>query len=41
MRAQFRRDLAASEEVTLDDWRRRGLDARAKELLGKMWSYWL
>jgi cardiolipin synthase len=41
MRSVFTRDLAASEQITLDGWRRRGLDARAKELLGKMWAYWL
>ena len=41
MRGVFQRDLAASDEITLDRWRSRGIDARAKELLGKMWSYWL
>ena len=41
MRSVFTRDLAASEQITLDAWRRRGLEARAKELLGKMWAYWL
>jgi cardiolipin synthase len=41
MRNVFTRDLAASEQITLDGWRRRGIDLRAKELLGKMWAYWL
>jgi cardiolipin synthase A/B len=41
MRAVFKRDLALSEEVTLAEWRRRGVDARFKELLGRMWEYWL
>ena len=27
--------------ITLDGWRQRGLEQRAKELLGKMWAYWL
>jgi cardiolipin synthase len=41
MRRAFERDLAASEEIRLEQWRRRGIAARAKELLGKAWSYWL
>jgi cardiolipin synthase len=41
MRAAYRRDLEQSDEITLGEWRRRGVDARAKELLGKMWEYWL
>ncbi|MGZ9031944.1 MAG: phospholipase D-like domain-containing protein [Burkholderiaceae bacterium] len=41
MRNVFARDLAASEQITLEGWRRRGLEQRAKELLGKMWAYWL
>jgi cardiolipin synthase A/B len=41
MRAVFKRDLAQSEEVMLAEWRRRGVDARLKELLGRIWEYWL
>jgi cardiolipin synthase len=41
MRAAFMRDLAASAEITLEQWRHRGVGPRTKELLGKMWSYWL
>jgi hypothetical protein len=25
----------------LAQWRRRSLDARVKELLGRLWEYWL
>jgi cardiolipin synthase len=41
MRRQFRRDLAESDEITLAQWRSRGVAPRAKEMLGKMWAYWL
>jgi cardiolipin synthase len=41
MRAQYRRDLAESEEVALGQWRARGVAPRLKEMLGKMWAYWL
>ena len=41
MRAAFKRDVDASEEITLEKWRHRGIAPRAKELLGKMWAYWL
>jgi cardiolipin synthase len=41
MRAVYLRDLAASDQVTLDGWRRRGITPRVKELIGQMWAYWL
>jgi cardiolipin synthase len=41
MRAAFLADRDKSEQVTLEQWRRRPLDARAKELLGRLWEYWL
>jgi cardiolipin synthase A/B len=41
MREVFLRDLAKSSEVTLDQWRARGLAPRFKELLGRVWEYWL
>jgi cardiolipin synthase A/B len=37
----FEADLAASKQVTLEEWRRRGLDLRVKELFARMWEYWL
>jgi cardiolipin synthase len=41
MRAAFLDDLAKSEEITLEKWRRRALDSRIKELIGRFWEYWL
>ena len=41
MRASFERDLAASKQITLEEWERRPLDVRVKELFGRMWEYWL
>jgi cardiolipin synthase len=41
MRGAFLRDLAASEQITLERWRARGVGPRAKEAIGKAWSYWL
>ncbi|TAK91797.1 MAG: cardiolipin synthase [Burkholderiaceae bacterium] len=39
--AVFQADLATSTQITLEAWRQRSLDRRIKELLGKMWAYWL
>ena len=41
MRASFESDLAASKQITLEEWERRPIDARVKELFGRMWEYWL
>jgi cardiolipin synthase len=41
MRAAFLADRDKSEPITLEQWRRRPLDARVKELLGRLWAYWL
>ena len=41
MRAMFERDLQASSPVTLEQWERRPIDSRMKEMLGAMWQYWL
>ncbi|WP_172147367.1 MULTISPECIES: cardiolipin synthase [Pseudomonas] len=41
MRAAFLADRDKSEQITLEQWRRRPLDARVKELLGRLWEYWL
>ena len=39
--AMFEKDLAESEEITLDAWRRRPLKHRVKELAARVWEYWL
>lgn len=36
-----RQDLAASDAVALDQWERRPLDLRLKELIARAWEYWL
>lgn len=36
MNALFERDRAASQPITLEEWRQRGLDDRAMETLGRM-----
>jgi cardiolipin synthase len=41
MRAAFQADLAQSNAITLAQWRNRPLDARVKELFGRLWEYWL
>ena len=41
MRAAFERDLAASEQITLESWQRRPIAARVKELFARLWEYWL
>ncbi|SEQ14649.1 cardiolipin synthase [Azotobacter beijerinckii] len=41
MRAAFLADLAKSDAIALEKWRRRPLDDRARELLGRLWEYWL
>jgi cardiolipin synthase len=41
MRSAFLSDLAKSDEVTLEKWKRRPVDVRLKELIGRMWEYWL
>ena len=41
VQAMFMKDLTASDEVTLAQWRRRGLDLRLKELFARAWAYWL
>lgn len=37
----FERDMAASDAITLDAWRRRPLDPRAKAWFARAWAYWL
>ena len=41
MRAAFERDLAVSDEVTLEAWRNRPLTTRMKEAFARLWEYWL
>ena len=41
MREAFERDLAASNHITLEAWRGRGVGTRTKEWFGRLWEYWL
>jgi cardiolipin synthase len=41
VQAMFARDLAASDEVTLERWVNRPLDLRVKEFFARAWEYWL
>jgi len=41
MRAAFQNDLAKSQQLTLDQWRSRGLWLRVQEITAGMWEYWL
>ena len=41
LRASFERDVANSEQITLDKWRWRSIATRAKEAFARVWQYWL
>ena len=41
MREAFERDLAVSNQITLEAWRGRGVGTRTKEWFGRLWEYWL
>lgn len=41
MNAMFNQDLAGSDEITLEQWRQRGLVERLKETAARVWAYWL
>jgi cardiolipin synthase len=41
MRAAFERDVAQSEQITLEDWEDRSIALRAKEAFARLWQYWL
>jgi cardiolipin synthase len=41
LQAMFAKDLAASDEIVLAQWRERGLSLRARELFARLWAYWL
>jgi cardiolipin synthase len=39
--AMFRKDLAESDAITLEQWERRPLHLRLQELFARAWEYWL
>jgi len=41
VQAMFDRDLQQSDRVTLEQWERRALGPRVKELFARLWEYWL
>jgi cardiolipin synthase len=41
MMAAFEKDLAGSERITLEAWKRRPFVMRVKEHFARMWQYWL
>ncbi|WP_341677927.1 phospholipase D-like domain-containing protein [Niveibacterium sp. SC-1] len=41
MEAMFAQDMARTREVTLAQWRERGLVERSKEAFSQLWWYWL
>jgi cardiolipin synthase A/B len=41
MHAAFERDLAASDQITLEAWLKRPLSTRMKEMFARLWEYWL
>jgi cardiolipin synthase len=41
MRVMFDKDLANSDRIELEQWRRRSPLDRAKETFARMWEYWL
>jgi cardiolipin synthase A/B len=41
MRAAFNADLANSTAITLAEWQRRSLGVRSKEVISRLWEYWL
>ncbi|WP_372528139.1 phospholipase D-like domain-containing protein, partial [Piscinibacter sp.] len=41
VQAMFEKDLAASDAITLEQWERRSLGSRIKELFARAWEYWL
>lgn len=41
VQAMFDEDLAQSDAVTLQQWKRRPLQLRAKEMYARAWEYWL
>ena len=41
MHAMFETDLAASSPITLEQWGQRSIGDRLKEMLARIWGYWL
>ncbi|WP_296890431.1 cardiolipin synthase [Thiobacillus sp.] len=41
VQTMFARDLAASDAITLEQWRQRPLNLRLKEWFARVWEYWL
>jgi cardiolipin synthase A/B len=41
VKAMFDKDLAASDAITLEQWQRRPIGLRIKEVFGRIWEYWL
>jgi cardiolipin synthase A/B len=41
MEAMFEKDLASSTLITPEQWERRSLAGRAREILARIWEYWL
>ena len=41
LQAMFDHDLKQSDPVTLEQWERRPLGPRVKELFARLWEYWL
>ena len=41
VQAMFDKDLALSDQITLEQWQRRALDLRIKEAFARAWEYWL
>ncbi len=41
VQTMFDQDLAASDAITLEEWERRPLKLRFKELFARIWEYWL
>jgi cardiolipin synthase len=41
VQAMFDKDLAESDEITLAAWLRRPLSLRIKEMMARLWEYWL
>ncbi len=41
MRAVFADDVAKSDAITLEKWKRRSIGVRIQEAFGRIWEYWL
>jgi cardiolipin synthase len=41
MQMIFKKDLASSNLITLQQWRKRPISARLKEMAARLWEYWL